>query len=275
MGALPRPTPRNGSTVKADDEEPPRARPTPRNGSTAKANTKEWEHHQGRRRGMGAPPRPTPRNGSTAEADAEEWEHRQGRRRGMGAPPRPTPRTGLARRRKPAPRNSKDGGTKRQPTINKKWSDRKKERMKRLVEAAGTQTMTMAKQNEANRRRRTIPSKNDNQPDRNGGDLLCDGRQPLSVALDPPNSPSSIFEVAEVVENRKMGVLEKVSWQETKKVLYVEHSTSLQYRCKNENPTFCQKVRMLRRLLLGSYVWSQSRQYLTSLENLRLYSIYI
>ena len=162
-----------------------------------------------RRRGMGALPRL--RNGSTAEADTEKWEHRQGGRQGMGAPPRPTPRNGLARRRKPAPRNSKDGGTKRQPTINKKRSDRKKKRMKRLVEAAGTQTMTMAKQNEANRRKQsTIPSKNDNQPDRNGGDLLCDGRQPLSAALDPLNPPSSIFEVAEVVENRKVSFGESV-----------------------------------------------------------------
>jgi hypothetical protein len=64
----------------------------------------------------------------------------------------------------------------------------RKKRMKRLVEAAGTQTMTMVKQNEANRRKQsTIPSKNDNQPDRNGGDLLCDGRQSLSAALDPLN----------------------------------------------------------------------------------------
>jgi hypothetical protein len=83
--------------------------------------------------------------------------------------------------------------------------------MKRLVEAAGTQTMTMAKQNEANRRKQsTLPSKNDNQPDRNGGDLLCDGRQPLSAALDPLNPPSSIFEVAEVVENRKVSFGESV-----------------------------------------------------------------
>jgi hypothetical protein len=69
----------------------------------------------------------------------------------------------------------------------------------------GAQTMTMAKQNEANRSKQsTIRSKNDNQPDHNGGDLPCDGRQPLSTAADPPNPPSSIFEVAEVVENRKV-----------------------------------------------------------------------
>jgi hypothetical protein len=65
---------------------------------------------------MGALPRPAPRNGSTAKADTKEWE-------------RPTPRNGLERRRNPAPRNPKDGGTKRQPTINKKWSDRKKEKV--------------------------------------------------------------------------------------------------------------------------------------------------
>jgi hypothetical protein len=207
MGALPRPTPRNGSTAKADAKEAPRARPTPRNVSIAKADAEEWEHCGGP--GMGAPPRRTPRNGSTAQANAEEWEHRPGR--GMEAPPRPTPRNGLERRRKPAPRNSKDRGTKRQPTINKKQSDRKKKRMKRLVKAAGTQTMTMAKQNVANRRKQsTIPSKNDNQPDRNGGDLVCDGRQPLSAALDPLNPPSSIFKVAEVVENRKVSFGESV-----------------------------------------------------------------
>jgi hypothetical protein len=50
----------------------------------------------------------------------------------------------------------------------------------------------------------TIRSNSGNQPDRNGGNLLCDGRQPLSEAAGPPNPPSLIFEVAEVVENRKV-----------------------------------------------------------------------
>jgi hypothetical protein len=69
----------------------------------------------------------------------------------------------------------------------------------------GAQTTTIAKQNEAKRSKQsTIRSKNDNQPDRNGDDLPCDGRQPLSAAADLPNPPSSIFEVAEVVENRKV-----------------------------------------------------------------------
>jgi hypothetical protein len=44
MGALPRPTPRNGSTTKADAEESRTARLTPRNESTAKADADEWEH---------------------------------------------------------------------------------------------------------------------------------------------------------------------------------------------------------------------------------------
>jgi hypothetical protein len=71
--------------------------------------------------------------------------------------------------------------------------------------------MTMAKQNEANRSKQsTIRSKNDNQPDRNGGDLPCDGRQPLSTAANPKNSPSSIFEDAEVVENRIVSFGESV-----------------------------------------------------------------
>ena len=69
----------------------------------------------------------------------------------------------------------------------------------------------MAKQNKANRSKQTtIRSKNDNQPDRNGGDLPCAGRQPLSAAADPPNPPLSIFEVAEVVENRKVSFGESV-----------------------------------------------------------------
>ena len=64
-------------------------------------------------------------------------------------------------------------------------------------------------------------------------------------------------------------VLEKVSALETKKPVYVEHGTSLTFRCQNENPAFCRKMRMLRRLLVGCYVWSQSRQYLLPVEKLR------
>jgi hypothetical protein len=75
----------------------------------------------------------------------------------------------------------------------------------------GAQTMTMVKQNKANRSKQsTIPSKNDNQPDHNGDDLSCDRRQPLSTAVDPPNPPPSIFEIAEVVENRKVSFGESV-----------------------------------------------------------------
>jgi hypothetical protein len=77
----------------------------------------------------------------------------------------------------------------------------KKERKNRL----GAQTMAMAKQNQATRSKQsTIGFKNDNQPDRNGGNFPCDDRWPLSAAADPPNPPLSIFEVAEVVENRKV-----------------------------------------------------------------------
>jgi hypothetical protein len=54
------------------------------------------------------------------------------------------------------------------------------------------------------------PEQKDNQPDRNGGDLLCNGRQPLSASLDPLNPPSSLFEVAEVVENRNVSFGESV-----------------------------------------------------------------
>ena len=55
-----------------------------------------------------------------------------------------------------------------------------------------------------------LRSKNNNQPDRNGGDLPCGERQPLNAAADPPNPPSSIFEVAEVVENQKVSFGESV-----------------------------------------------------------------
>jgi hypothetical protein len=49
--------------------------------------------------------------------------------------------------------------------------------------------MTMAEQNEAKRSKQsTIRSKNDNQPDRNDGDLPCDGRQPLSTAAEARTS---------------------------------------------------------------------------------------
>ena len=134
------------------------------------------------------------------------------------------------------------------------------------------QTMTMAKQkkkqNEANKANKAQSGEqNNNQPDRNGGDLPCGGRQPLNAAADPPNPPSSIFEVAEVVENQKVSFGESVDTR-IKKLLHVEHGTSLTYQCQNENPAFCQKRRIPRRLLVGCYVWSQSRQYLPPVENI-------
>jgi hypothetical protein len=79
----------------------------------------------------------------------------------------------------------------------------------------GAQTMTMAKQKkkqeEANKANKAQSGeKNNNQPDRNGGDLPCDGRQQLKAAGDPPNPPPAIFEVAELVENRKVSFGESV-----------------------------------------------------------------
>jgi hypothetical protein len=68
--------------------------------------------------------------------------------------------------------------------------------------------MSMAKQkkkqNEANKANKArSEEKNNNQP--------CDGRQPLKVgAANPPNPPSSSFEVAEVVENQKVSFGESV-----------------------------------------------------------------
>jgi hypothetical protein len=78
--------------------------------------------------------------------------------------------------------------------------------------------MTMVKhkkkQNEANKANKANKArsgeKNNNQPDRNGDDLPCHGRQPLKAAANPPNPPSSSFEVAEVVENRKVSFGESV-----------------------------------------------------------------
>jgi hypothetical protein len=63
---------------------------------------------------------------------------------------------------------------------------------------------TMKKPNEANKANKAqFGAKDDNQPGHNDGDLPSDGRQPLSAAADPPNPPSSIFEVVDVVENQK------------------------------------------------------------------------
>jgi hypothetical protein len=68
--------------------------------------------------------------------------------------------------------------------------------------------MTMAKQKKKQNKANKAQSgeKNNNQP----GNLPCDGRQPLKAAANPPNPPSSIFEVAEVVENRKVSFGESV-----------------------------------------------------------------
>jgi hypothetical protein len=119
----------------------------------------------------------------------------------MGAPPRLMPRNGLARRRKPAPRNSKDGGTKRQPTRNG-VTERKKERKNEKV---GRSCWNANNDNgEAKRSKQKETKQNP------GGALRCDGRQPLSAALNPPNPPSSIFEVEEVVKNRKVSFGESV-----------------------------------------------------------------
>ena len=120
----------------------------PRRTTTEGEADEEWEHCRGQHRGMRALRRPTPRN-----------HQGRGRRQGMGAPrARPTPRKEWEHR--PAPRNwsrNKGGAQHRgtpqtdgasgnqQPTRNGVT-----ERKKRLVEAAGTQTMSMAKQNEAN-----------------------------------------------------------------------------------------------------------------------------
>jgi hypothetical protein len=63
---------------------------------------------------------------------------------------------------------------------------------------------TIEKQNEANKANKAQSGeKNTNRPDRNDGDLPCNWRQPL-------NPPSSIFKVAEVVENRKVSFGENV-----------------------------------------------------------------
>ncbi len=95
---------------------------------------------------------------STAEAEeqtkeAKEWDR--------GAPPRTAEqRNGLARGLEP--RN------KRQPTSNKKESEeRKKERVRNANNDDGEAKAKRSKQSKQS----TIWSKNDNQPDRNSGDL--------------------------------------------------------------------------------------------------------
>jgi hypothetical protein len=140
---------------------------------------------------------------STAEAEeqteeAEEWDR--------GAPPRTAEqRKGLARGLEP--RN------KRQPTSNKKESEeRKKERVRNANNDDG-EAKEEAKE-EAKRSKQskqsTIWNNNDNQPDRNSGNLPGGWRQPLNAAADSPNPPSSISEVAEVIENRKVSFGESV-----------------------------------------------------------------
>jgi hypothetical protein len=58
------------------------------------------------------------------------------------------------------------------------------------------------KQNEANKAQ---SEKNNNQPDRNGGNLpSAGGRQLLNTAMEHPILLWSIFEEAEVVKNRKV-----------------------------------------------------------------------
>jgi hypothetical protein len=98
---------------------------------------------------------------------------------------------------------------KRQPTSNKKESEeRKKDRVRSANNDDGK---TKEKKNEANKvNKARSGEKNNNQPDCNGGDLPCDGRQPLKAAANPPNPPSSSFEVAEVVKNRKVSFGESV-----------------------------------------------------------------
>ena len=90
--------------------------------------------------------------------------------------------------------------------MNKK--ERKKDRVRNANNDDG-EAKEKAKRSKQSKQS-TIWSKNDNQPDRNSGDLLGGWRQPLNAAADSPNPPSSIFEVAEVIENRKVSFGESV-----------------------------------------------------------------
>jgi hypothetical protein len=197
MGVEPR-------TGAEDKWEPNRGREPRTNESRAED---QWEPSRGRepringsRGQMGAPPRTGAKDGSRAE---DKWEATTEERGDRGAPPRTAEhRNGLARGLEP--RN------KRQPTSNnkKESEERKKERVRSTNNDDGE---TKEKTKRSKRSKQSpIPSKNNNQPDRNGGDLPCGGRQPLNEAADPPNPPSSIFEVAEVVEKRKVSFGESV-----------------------------------------------------------------
>ncbi len=62
-----------------------------------------------------------------------------------------------------------DGGN-RQPTTNKKWSDRKNARKKNRLVEAGT-SRRQKQNNKANKAQ--FGEQNNNQPDRNGIDLPC------------------------------------------------------------------------------------------------------
>jgi hypothetical protein len=111
------------------------------------------------------------------------------RRRGL------EPRNGAARDLEPR--------SKRQPTSNKKESEERKKDWVRSANNDDDKTKEKTKRSKQSKQSKSGEKKN-NQPDRNGGNLPCDGRQPLNAAADPANPPLSIFEAADVVENRKV-----------------------------------------------------------------------
>ncbi len=118
-------------------------------------------------------------------------------------------RPGLRSRGMDSPKDWIQGiSNNQQPTIRKRV---KKERKNGLEAQTMMLTKQKKKQNKANKANKAQSGEqNNNQPDRNGGDLPCGGRQPMNAAADPPNPPSSIFGVPEVVENRKVSFGESV-----------------------------------------------------------------
>jgi hypothetical protein len=77
-------------------------------------------------------------------------------------------------------------------------------------------------QNKANKEKSS--TQNNNQPDRKGGNLPCQTRQPLNVAPYPPNWPSR-----KVVKNGRVSFAEVLEAKNGKILGIGEHGTSLMY----------------------------------------------
>jgi hypothetical protein len=66
-------------------------------------------------------------------------------------------------------------------------------------------------------------TQNNNQPDRNDGNLPCQGRQRLNMVTEPPNQP-----LPKVVKNGKVSFAEVLE-AKNGKILGIKHGTSLMH----------------------------------------------